>query len=649
MRSLRLTIPSRIFLAFAAVLVAFGVVSVTSVVRHQRIAATLRLLDEAYIPLALALGESKASEAVVQNMLEYVLDERDSRRTRQWLGSSRQVIPTRLSQALRAVERAEDRNAVALAECHETLLQIAEDYEANQALYESMFAALDDDRRELAASIHERIVRREGQLARQLLVLRNRVQQEIEEISRRAAEQESRSVYEIAALALIALLAGLAVMGWSQRLLAPLPRLQERVAAVARGDLSVRLAMNEDDEIGRLATEFERMVNAVAARDRQLRDAAESVLELQRVQEQIVASLRSAVVVVGAEGLLEASNRAAQSTLGLDRSALGTPIAAAPVHQQLEALQHAIRAVAEGGAPTTIEAAEIRTGEGAARYVDILVTPFGTRDDPESTTRQAVLVVADDVTEALRTKSRLIQTERLAAIGKMAAHVTHEVRNPLSSIGLNVDLLGDELGDSGPSVAKLLRSIHREIDRLTAITEEYLRLARVPAPRLLPEDLGALVGELVRFIRPEIEAAGSTLELDVAPGLPWISADEAQIRQALLNLIRNASEAMPNGGPISVTLLCSDEGGVRVEVGDRGGGIQAERRENIFDLFFTTKERGTGLGLPLTQQIVIAHGGRIRCLDREAGGTVFELWFPALEANETAEWTTALAVDERVS
>src|SRR6185503_3285913 len=101
-----------------------------------------------------------------------------------------------------------------------------------------------------------------------------------------------------------------------------------------------------------------------------------------------------------------------------------------------------------------------------------------------------VLIVAEDVTEELGTNARLIQSERLAAIGRMAAHVTHEVRNPLSSIGLNVEMLEEELEHAGPEAKELLRAVHREIEHLTAITEEYLRVARLPNPQLEPEDIG---------------------------------------------------------------------------------------------------------------------------------------------------------------
>ena len=237
-------------------------------------------------------------------------------------------------------------------------------------------------------------------------------------------------------------------------------------------------------------------------------------------------------------------------------------------------------------------------------------------------------MVADDVSDAVATKSRLIQTERLAAIGRMAAHVTHEVRNPLSSIGLNVDMLGDEVQGAGPESERLLESIHQELERLESITEEYLRLARLPEPSLTPEDPTHLIHDLAEFVRREMDASGVELRLDIAAHLPDVAMDEPQLRQALLNLLRNAREAMPSGGVAKLEATRYDDG-VRIQVHDEGAGIGEEEREHVFDLFYTTKERGTGLGLPLTQQIVVAHGGRIACKPRLPEGTTFEIWLPA--------------------
>ena len=142
-------------------------------------------------------------------------------------------------------------------------------------------------------------------------------------------------------------------------------------------------------------------------------------------------------------------------------------------------------------------------------------------------------------------EQRLIRSERLATVGRMAAQITHEVRNPLASIGLYAELLGDEFAER-PEARRLVNSITSEVDRLTEITETYLRFARLPRPKLDREDLPAMVASVVEFARAELLQAGIVLETELTPGVE-VAADESQLRQALLNLMRNAREAMDAG------------------------------------------------------------------------------------------------------
>lgn len=237
-----------------------------------------------------------------------------------------------------------------------------------------------------------------------------------------------------------------------------------------------------------------------------------------------------------------------------------------------------------------------------------------------------------------RANAEVLQAERLAAIGRMAAHVTHEVRNPLSSMGLNAEMLADELGALGESAgesSRLVRAIQREIDRLTGITEEYLRVARLPRPRLEREELGTLVSDAAGFVSQEMLAAGVTLEVSIDDDLPSVMVDEGQFRQSLLNLLRNGREAMEGAQSGTRRLrvrVRREAGGVEVRVCDSGPGIPEEARAKLFELFFTTKERGTGLGLPLTREVIAAHGGTIRAERADAdegGGARFVLWLPA--------------------
>jgi signal transduction histidine kinase len=227
-----------------------------------------------------------------------------------------------------------------------------------------------------------------------------------------------------------------------------------------------------------------------------------------------------------------------------------------------------------------------------------------------------------------RARSELVHAERLATIGKMAAHITHEIRNPLSSIGLNVELLEEEVA-SEKEAAQLLAAIKAEVDRLSRISEQYLSVARRPRPRLVSERVDDLVRELVAFVTPELDRAGVKVEVVADGNLPELELDESQLRQALLNLIRNAREAMPKGGSIAINVRRDPaSGGVAITVDDTGAGIPEEARASIFDPFFTTKQRGTGLGLAVTRDIIEAHGGTISCEPRERGGTRFRIDLP---------------------
>ena len=205
----------------------------------------------------------------------------------------------------------------------------------------------------------------------------------------------------------------------------------------------------------------------------------------------------------------------------------------------------------------------------------------------------------------------LVRSERLAAVGKMAAMITHEVRNPLSSIGLNTELLEDELDGQPRRRATSCRAIHREVDRLTAITEEYLAFARLPKPKLAPEAVNPMVGALAAFVRADLAAKKVDARRRARRRRPdRARSTPAQIRQCLINLVRNASEAVAAKGGGTVTLRTRRAGDrIAIEVEDDGAGIAADVLPRLFDPFFSTKEGGSGLGLALTQQIVKDHGG----------------------------------------
>src|SRR5258706_8379722 len=214
------------------------------------------------------------------------------------------------------------------------------------------------------------------------------------------------------------------------------------------------------------------------------------------------------------------------------------------------------------------------------------------------------------------TQQKLLETERLAAVGKTAASVAHEVRNPLAGIRMNLQLLQQHLAKEGRTDESLTIALS-ELERLDGIVQEMLILGRKAEPKLEPVDLRALDADLVHpLARPlRRDAVEAALEGSAAPA----RADAGQIRQVLLNLIINATDAMPQGGRLVIRTRSSD-GVVRVEVEDSGAGLTLKEGEDPFAWFSTTKSAGSGIGLAVCKQIVEAHGGTIG-LERIEGGT----------------------------
>jgi two-component system NtrC family sensor kinase len=226
----------------------------------------------------------------------------------------------------------------------------------------------------------------------------------------------------------------------------------------------------------------------------------------------------------------------------------------------------------------------------------------------------------------------VVRAERLAAVGKMAAMITHEVRNPLSSIGLNTELLEDELPSGASEARNLCSAIHREVDRLTAITEEYLAFGRLPKPKLAKEPINTMVSALAAFVREDLATKKVTLVTELASGDPIAQVDGGQIRQCLINLVRNAADAVVAKGEGRVVLrtrVAHHGQAIEIDVEDNGTGITSDVLPKLFDPFFSTKEGGNGLGLALTQQIIRDHGGDLRVDSAVGRGTTFTVSVPA--------------------
>lgn len=216
-------------------------------------------------------------------------------------------------------------------------------------------------------------------------------------------------------------------------------------------------------------------------------------------------------------------------------------------------------------------------------------------------------------------------------IATLAGGLAHEVRNPLSTIQMNLELLAEDLEEAtDPKLGRMrrkLETMRRECTRLEGILNAFLQFARAGEMERTPTSLNRVVTEFIDFYRPEAQASGIEVSPHLAADLPDVALDETLIRQVLSNLIRNSQQAMPDGGQIEVQTSLVNNQAV-LSVIDTGKGMDERARKKAFEPFFSTKSNGSGLGLPTVKRIVEAHGGTIT-LESEVGrGTKFTMTFP---------------------
>jgi signal transduction histidine kinase len=227
-------------------------------------------------------------------------------------------------------------------------------------------------------------------------------------------------------------------------------------------------------------------------------------------------------------------------------------------------------------------------------------------------------------------REQLLHSERLAVIGELATKIAHDLRSPLVTIGGYARQL-QRHPDDAERVRRNAQVIVDEVERLERQLRDLLDFTTPRPPQLKPASLGELVQRLAELQRPSLEAARVTFTLDIPDHLPPVLMDELQMERVILNLWRNAVEAMPDGGTLSVRVWQEGDW-VKLQVADTGEGIPAEVMENIFQPFFTTKRTGSGLGLAICEKIVTDHGGTIRLSSTVGQGTVVEIALPVAKS-----------------
>ena len=229
---------------------------------------------------------------------------------------------------------------------------------------------------------------------------------------------------------------------------------------------------------------------------------------------------------------------------------------------------------------------------------------------------------------------QLVQSEKMAALGAMMAEITHEIRNPLVSIGGFTRRLAKKLKDNEDK--KYVDIILSEVARLEGIIHDNLSYIKELAPQFVETDIGGLIEEVLTLYEDELASRRIRVERNFSSSLPRLMIDPQQIKQGVINILKNAMEAMENGGTLFIRAYTIPEAQVAaIEIGDTGPGIAAKAMHNIFNPYYTTKPRGTGLGLPITNRIIQSHKGKIELRNRDGGGALFTIKLPLPEGRNT--------------
>jgi signal transduction histidine kinase len=425
----------------------------------------------------------------------------------------------------------------------------------------------------------------------------------------------------------------------AQWMLRPIHVIQSGLTRLGRGELDVRLDL-PGQEFADLGSSFEAVSAQLAAVRNNALPAASTATEFESVME----NLEDAVALFSPEGELMFSNAAMRALL----PGLGTHTASAgqvkpslallaendPVRQLVE---RALAGRKSAGPVATPLGTPTETDQEAPEHL-LLCHAI---DDAKGRFIGA-MVVARNLVYLNQVHTTLNYSRKLAALGRLMAGVAHEVKNPLNAMTIHLELLKQKLGamrepitvPAGPSggsktldLTKHVNVIGDEIKRLDQVVVGFLKFARPDELKLQPVHMSSLISEVLSMTAPEAERRGIVLKTECPPSVPEINADPGMLQQALLNLTINACHAMPDGGTLKI--LCRPVARRRVEISieDTGVGIPPENLSRIFDLYFTTKEKGSGIGLSMVFRIVQLHDGEVEVQSTPGRGTRFRLLF----------------------
>jgi PAS domain S-box-containing protein len=440
----------------------------------------------------------------------------------------------------------------------------------------------------------------------------------------------------IMVIGVLALCFGIVVAFWAaRRITRPLKRLVGATVEATRGTLRRDIDIHTSDEIEILAENFSSMMRDILKHKETLESQLSEIQHMQKYTNKLLTTMNDGLLSFDMDGKVHSINPAACQLLGLPESRTVEDASIWAMTDDRDRLQRYIRQKMANPGRTPHEEIHLNRQGGE----QILIVGSSVLESDAGVPEEVILNL-HDVTEQKKMEARIRQAERLAALGTLAAGMAHEIRNPLSAIKTFVQLLPRKLSKPG-FLGKFNRTVPREINRINQLVEELLDLARKPRYDFSLTDIGALLLQNLELLEEELAAQKVELRFRRADGLPPVPVDKNQLNKAIQNLVRNALQAMPGGGVLTVETLLhegpsaipaiqSNNGRwVSIAFEDTGVGIDPEMINTIFNPFFTSKDQGTGLGLAITHKVISEHGGHIEVSGQMGRGARFTVYLKA--------------------
>jgi len=412
---------------------------------------------------------------------------------------------------------------------------------------------------------------------------------------------------------------------FARRITKPISKLVGTTISAAQGDLHQVIDIRTGDEIEELGQNFNFMIEQIQLHRNQLEDRLREITSLKAYTDNVLSSMTNGLMTIDLEKKIVTVNEMAERIIGKGKGGMTGFSMEQVLGEQHPLFKILVETLTQEKGISHIEVELKKDGESLWLIAGTSLLIGG-----EGKTAGA-LAIFQDITEIKALEEKLRQADRLAALGTLSAGLAHEIKNPLSAIKTFVQLLPQKIGNSS-FMEKFNITVPREIDRINHLVEDLLELTRRRVRPLVDLKVDSLVRQVIDLHGEELKKRQIVFQDDLNTTVSSVHGDAETLYRAFSNLIINAIQAMPNGGILSISSkLDSSSSSLEITFRDTGIGMDETTAKNIFNPFFTTKDKGAGLGLALTRKIIEDHRGAIEVVSKKGMGTTFIVHLPVVK------------------